>query len=651
MDRSFFTGLSNRVIEMPAIWMILWLGLAVLSIGLLVLMRTRWGQSQPLRKCAVLSLLVHVLLACFATTVHIVTGVGGSPEPPSIRVAILDNDESRDDRTGETRPAEPWDSLTSSPVLEPMIAELARSDENEDVIVDRQTVPEAMPLPEEIAAAAEDRQGSEVSDTAAREEAATSPTDLAAAAERIEAPSAERQQSPKPILPTPALRRADAAAPAAMAERSIEEMSPITPGSDLQWTQLAVAATSDGSELPTRMLRPAASEPIVTDEAHDGDRAAADVVASGRPAARIYQNRTAPERARVAERYGGSRATEASVNAALEWLVAAQHTSGGWQAVAHGAGTERVVLGHDRRGAGAQADTGVTGLALLALLGAGQTHTTGRHQATVRRGLSYLVQAQGADGNLAGRASLFARMYCHGIATFALSEAYAMTGDRRLEPAVRRAIGYTLASQHPVTGGWRYQPGDPGDTSQHGWQVMALKSAELAGVEVPSEAYRRASRFLQGVASGARRGIASYRPGAGPSRTMTAEALVCRQLLGAGPIVGRDDRPAGDESAAYMLQELPSGDRPNLYYWYYATLGLYQHQGPSWQRWNAALKQTLVDAQITEGRQAGSWDPDTVWGGYGGRVYSTAMAALCLEVYYRYLPLYEETARRRALIK
>ena len=28
-------------------------------------------------------------------------------------------------------------------------------------------------------------------------------------------------------------------------------------------------------------------------------------------------------------------------------------------------------------------------------------------------------------------------------------------------------------------------------------------------------------------------------------------------------------------------------------------------------------------------------------GPYGGRVYSTAMAALCLEVYARYLPLYQ----------
>jgi len=148
MDLSFFTGLSNRVIEMPAIWMILWLGLAALSVGLLVLMRTRWGQSQPLRKCAVLSVLVHVLLACFATTVHIVSGVGSSPEPPAIRVAILDNDTSSDESTGEARPAEPWESTASRPVTEPILADLARTEESDDVIADRHTGPDTMSLPE-----------------------------------------------------------------------------------------------------------------------------------------------------------------------------------------------------------------------------------------------------------------------------------------------------------------------------------------------------------------------------------------------------------------------------------------------------------------------------------------------------------------------
>lgn len=645
MDSRFFTGLIDRAVEMPLIWMILWLGLAMLSIALLVLMQTRWGQSRPLRKCAVLSLLAHVLLACFATTVQIVSNVAGVPEPPTTHVMILGGEDSPADTAQAARPSKPWDPLTAGPVVEPAPDELVRSDSDSAITADRQTDPQSTRLPEEIAEAARAQHSTAATDRAMLDESIASLTDEVSTAEPIEAPAAQRQESLESILPPPMLQRTDISTPPAIEARRTEKTSPILLQHPSRWTQLADSPTPapvDTTPLDMGQGAHGAGLPWKT--------VPSSVVRNHQPP-KVYKNRLVPDRARVVDQHGGSRSTEAAVKAALRWLAAAQSPDGAWHAINHGAGLEKAVLGHDRRGAGAQADTGVTGLALLAMLGAGHTHTTGRYQETVRRGLSYLLQSQGADGNLSGEASLYAKMYCHGIATFAMSEAYAMTGDQRLERGVRDAVRYTLAAQHPATGGWRYQPGDPGDTSQLGWQLMALRSAELAGIEVPRETYARVSRFLQRVASGAQRGLAGYRPRAGPSRTMTAEALVCRQFLTGTPIGGIDDRRAGDEAAAYILQELPRGDRPNLYYWYYATLGLYQHHGTSWHRWNEALKLTLVKAQLTDGDEAGSWSPDTVWGGYGGRVYSTAMAALSLEVYYRYLPLYEETARRRARIK
>jgi hypothetical protein len=72
---------------------------------------------------------------------------------------------------------------------------------------------------------------------------------------------------------------------------------------------------------------------------------------------------------------------------------------------------------------------------------------------------------------------------------------------------------------------------------------------------------------------------------------------------------------------------------------------MHQLQGEYWERWNAALRTALVDSQQFDGEHAGSWSPDTIWGGYGGRVYTTAMGALCLEVYYRFLPLYDSPER------
>ena len=349
----------------------------------------------------------------------------------------------------------------------------------------------------------------------------------------------------------------------------------------------------------------------------------------------IYKDRTAADRAGVLHRRGGSPETEAAVQAALHWLATHQEADGHWDAAKYGAGQEYSVLGQDRGGAGAKAYTAVTGLSLLAFQANGNTHATGPYAKNVQHGLEYLLKVQAADGNLGGQAETYAFMYSHGMATFAMSEAYAMTHDKRLEQPLRRAIAYTIAAQHPTTGGWRYQQRETGDTSQLGWQLMALKSAELAGLPMPQAMRDGAIRFLKSVASGPHAGLASYRPGEQPSRTMTAEALVCRQFLG----MARDN-PSADEAGDALLGELPSKGKVNLYYWYYGTLGMYQLQGDYWQRWNEALQAALVGQQATDGDSAGSWDPVCIWGGYGGRVYSTAMSALCLEVYYRFLPLY-----------
>jgi hypothetical protein len=214
-----------------------------------------------------------------------------------------------------------------------------------------------------------------------------------------------------------------------------------------------------------------------------------------------------------------------------------------------------------------------------------------------------------------------------------------MTDDRRLEGPVRRAVMYTVTAQNQTTGGWRYNVGDEGDTSQLGWQLMALKSAELAGIPMPAHTRQGAIRYLESVSSGRFGGLAAYRPVESPSRPMTAEALACRHFLGIPP-----DSLMAKEAANYMLAELPGESEANFYYWYYATLALSQTQGDAWQRWNAALQRELLARQRSSGKLGGSWDPNTVWGGYGGRVYATALAALSLEVYYRFMPLYVEAA-------
>jgi len=78
---------------------------------------------------------------------------------------------------------------------------------------------------------------------------------------------------------------------------------------------------------------------------------------------------------------------------------------------------------------------------------------------------------------------------------------------------------------------------------------------------------------------------------------------------------------------------------------------MFQLQGPRWMTWNNAVSRVLTHSQRPDGDAAGSWDPDPLWGGYGGRVFSTSLGTLCLEVYYRYLPLYTVTAGREKSAK
>jgi hypothetical protein len=188
---------------------------------------------------------------------------------------------------------------------------------------------------------------------------------------------------------------------------------------------------------------------------------------------------------------------------------------------------------------------------------------------------------------------------------------------------------------------WRYAPGAPiGDTSILGWVVMGLKSAKEVGIPIPNEVSIRGGilRWLDQVATGEAKGLASYQPGERVTPTMTAEAWVCRQFLGRGA-----PGPASDEAAALLLRTDSDKGPTNVYYWYYATLALYQHGGTPWSRWNARMRDRIVGLQRTSGHQTGSWDPDgSLYGAKGGRIYCTALAALSLEVYYRYLRLYDE---------
>ncbi len=145
-------------------------------------------------------------------------------------------------------------------------------------------------------------------------------------------------------------------------------------------------------------------------------------------------------------------------------------------------------------------DTAATGLALLAFQGAGYNHLEYRYAKVVRGGVEFLVGSQQPDGDLYlamdGESNRVVALYSHSIAALALCEAYGMTQDPSLREPAQKALDFIVQSQHQSRGGWRYSPRIGSDTSVTGWMMMALKSGELADLEVPQDTYQRIRSWL-----------------------------------------------------------------------------------------------------------------------------------------------------------
>ncbi len=336
-------------------------------------------------------------------------------------------------------------------------------------------------------------------------------------------------------------------------------------------------------------------------------------------------------RVEMVAREGGTTLTEAAVSRGLRWLAEHQNRNGSWSLDAFNDSQ-----GCTCTGVGLHSDSAATSLSLLPFLGAGQTHLVGQYRDVVSLGLRWLISIQKRNGDLRESSTGNSGMYAHGQAAIVLCEAYLMTGDETFRDPAQRAIAFIVAAQHPA-GGWRYFPGQEGDTSVLGWQLMALQSARAAGLSVPPRTFALANRYLDTVAKEPG-GRYAYQPFREPTHVMTAEALLCRFYLGSG----LDTAGVQDGLDFLADSHLPSARDPDFYYWYYATQTLHHAGGARWTRWNQAMSDTLVSLQDRRGHEAGSWRPIGPHTEAGGRIYSTALAVCTLEVYYRHLPIFRQ---------
>jgi hypothetical protein len=377
-----------------------------------------------------------------------------------------------------------------------------------------------------------------------------------------------------------------------------------------------------------------------------------------------FAGRSGATREKMLAEGGGNARSEKAVADGLLWMALHQARDGHWSLNdfnRHARKLERVRSGTkfiERIGTSTSTcncmpgtprrnDVAATAFGLLPFLAAGITQQPPRktpridYHKQVAAGLRWLIARQSKSGS--DRGYYGGDMYSHGLATIAMCEAYGLTSDRLLKASAQMGLDFIVRAQDAAGGGWRYAPRTAGDTSVTGWQLMALKSGQMAGLSVPRSTFRKSEYFLDAVESSNKGGY-SYLPGGGETYTMTSVGLLCRQYLGTNP------RNPGLLAGVKRLRAMPPGKSGNLYYEYYATQVMHHMGGDAWNFWNlgpggtgkGGIRDTLIARQdLNAGgakpHQHGSWAPA---GEVGGRLGTTALSLLTLEVYYRHLPLY-----------
>ncbi|HIE71582.1 MAG TPA: hypothetical protein EYP98_16210, partial [Planctomycetes bacterium] len=344
-----------------------------------------------------------------------------------------------------------------------------------------------------------------------------------------------------------------------------------------------------------------------------------------------------------------NRAQMLAIDAALQWLSKHQDDDGRWDCdgfMKHDAADSEICNGPGN----ATHDVGVTGLALLTFLASNHTLRAGVYSDNVTMAVRWLKNQQSPNGRI-GLNAHYDFLYDHAIATLAVVEAYGLSEDKSLRQCAQKALNYLEVHRNPKEA-WRYHPRDgDNDVSVTTWCAAAYAAGMDFQLVVPKDAATYITKYLDSVTDPTGRhgysGLgesSSRKPGAhskrfpiGPCETMTAVGWFCRFLLGKSI----ETDPAMQPAADLIINKPPAFVEvsTDYYYWYYGSLAMFQVGGMHWNTWSKQLRGALLPVQRVDANFAGSWDPVSVWGEDGGRLYSTAAATLALQAEFRYARL------------
>lgn len=295
---------------------------------------------------------------------------------------------------------------------------------------------------------------------------------------------------------------------------------------------------------------------------------------------------------------------ESALDQARGWLVSAQEPDGSWEPRRWGGASEyRVAL---------------TALASLAL--SGDARPAAR-EATARAG-RFLVRSQEKDGHLGAHTR--SALYNHALGTLALTE-LAMTSES-LEDSARRAAGYLVEVQTDE-GAWGYVSGDRivANDSISVWALQALVRARELDLGVDRRAIERGFDWFEGLVS--REEPLTYRGHDGHRCGEASSPLVAFAVL----TRGTDANTRSVHVALDRLMRQPEAAALCFYDSYFLARSSFAARHPALERFGARTRRVLKGSQVKTGQLSGSWEPGDRWSPVGGRLYTTALAALALK--------------------
>ncbi|MEN9360906.1 MAG: hypothetical protein RL095_2441 [Verrucomicrobiota bacterium] len=415
--------------------------------------------------------------------------------------------------------------------------------------------------------------------------------------------TAAAEQAPR-VPPPPPPPPLDAVPPPEIPSESAE--AAVSPLSGLALTAAEASgleSVDDGS--------PSTDEGAATEIMADVKAVLAPSVSS-----KMFGGRGAAGRAGAVARYGGSMKAQVHMERALSWLAKVQSPDGSW---------------------GSSARDGITGLALLSFLAHGETPSSKFYGRTVERGIRFLAASKG-DGNSDPH------LYSHAIKTYALCEAFAMTGNYSIEEAMNACVRRIIAGQQKEGGfDYGYKQGSRDDLSFAAWNFQALKAAKSAGC---GEAGLQEA-VVKAVANLKRRAAAGFTYCSdNPRRSsgLRAAGILCLQLFDAA--WDGQQKPCAELEPIWKVvceEDVKTLDwnRPpefSMYAWYYGTYACFQEGGSVWAGWRKRFEPMLVKSQSPEGFWIYPGRHHVIGDDLTQKVQATAFSILMISVYYRFLP-------------